>query len=618
MAQLGEVIAGSDALPKTKRAELRGRISTMPGLAATLPTTPGGRLRVDRAAIRRETHLDGKWLLRCSDPSLSAQDIAAGYKQLLERSWRDMTTHLDLRQVHHRKEEHIRAHVLLCWPGLLLIRIAKNTLSDRTWRRIREELETLQSGTSPATPERSTNAPNSPTPNARSTAPSNSTNRPGSCTSPPSPARQTPPAAVGATRSRSRPHHRWSPAPSCLPRSLSRGAQVYGCLCTTTTITNADHRSGHVLQLLRRRADRHEGHVHDPVARERYMEGDALMPRRIAGAVVLMVVAALLSACAPLSAVAPESYFSRWGNAGPLAEPGFFPIGVWLQDPRRTYNGTTTAVQYRDMGANLIVGSYEPWSAVHDAAVPDGMWVLADSSVTPTAKASSKVVGYVSVDEPDMALHDGQCIPPNRLRQLVNQIRYRDQTRPVFVNFGKGFALPDFAHGSNCPIPTGRDAWRANGHHDPDDAYPDDYIDTYHDTSQDGIYYQWAAAPDIVSVDHYSTTDTYEPALNRSPEGYGRMVRRAREFAERSNSDKPVWAVIQTTNIGYGFTGQPTPAEVRNFVRLAMEGGADGIIYFAHCFEPVFYEDCLLRNPAMVEELKRINVDIADGVYNGS
>ena len=96
------------------------------------------------------------------------------------------------------------------------------------------------------------------------------------------------------------------------------------------------------------------------------------------------------------------------------------------------------------------------------------------------------------------------------------------------------------------------------------------------------------------------------------------MVRRAREFAERSNSDKPVWAVIQTTNIGYGFTGQPTPAEVRNFVRLAMEGGADGIIYFAHCFEPVFYEDCLLRNPAMVEELKRINVDIADGVYNGS
>jgi len=31
-----------------------------------------------------------------------------------------MKTHLDLRPVHHRKEERIRAHVLLCWLALLL------------------------------------------------------------------------------------------------------------------------------------------------------------------------------------------------------------------------------------------------------------------------------------------------------------------------------------------------------------------------------------------------------------------------------------------------------------------------------------------------------------------
>jgi hypothetical protein len=36
--------------------------------------------------------LDGKYLLRCGDPDLSAEDIALGYKQLLEveRGWRDM------------------------------------------------------------------------------------------------------------------------------------------------------------------------------------------------------------------------------------------------------------------------------------------------------------------------------------------------------------------------------------------------------------------------------------------------------------------------------------------------------------------------------------------------
>jgi len=148
VAQLSEKIERSDGLSTTKRAELRGKISTMPGLNRYLRVTPTGLLRIDAAAVHRETHLDGKWLLRCSDPSLSPEDIAAGYKQLLEveRGWRDMKTHLDLRPVHHRKEERIRAHVLLCWLALLLIRIAENEIPTHTWRRIREELQTLHVG----------------------------------------------------------------------------------------------------------------------------------------------------------------------------------------------------------------------------------------------------------------------------------------------------------------------------------------------------------------------------------------------------------------------------------------------------------------------------------------
>jgi hypothetical protein len=148
LTQLGEKIEGSDALAKTKRAELRGKISTMPTLNRYLRVTPAGLLRIDAAAIKAETRLDGKWLLRCSDPSLSGADIAAGYKQLLEveRGWRDMKTYLDLRPVYHRKEERIRAHVLLCWLALLLIRIAENEIPTHTWRRIREELATMHVG----------------------------------------------------------------------------------------------------------------------------------------------------------------------------------------------------------------------------------------------------------------------------------------------------------------------------------------------------------------------------------------------------------------------------------------------------------------------------------------
>jgi hypothetical protein len=44
-------------------------------------------------------NLDGKYLLRTSDPGLSAEDIALGYKQLLEveRGWRDLKQVIDLR-----------------------------------------------------------------------------------------------------------------------------------------------------------------------------------------------------------------------------------------------------------------------------------------------------------------------------------------------------------------------------------------------------------------------------------------------------------------------------------------------------------------------------------------
>jgi Transposase DDE domain len=148
VAQLDTLIARSDRLTARKRAELRGRISTMPGLNRYLRVTPSGLLRIDQAAIAGEERLDGKWLLRCSDPTLSAEDIALGYKQLLEveRGWRDMKTHLELRPVAHRKEERIRSHVLLCWLALLLIRVAETNDPTRTWRRIREQLQTLHLG----------------------------------------------------------------------------------------------------------------------------------------------------------------------------------------------------------------------------------------------------------------------------------------------------------------------------------------------------------------------------------------------------------------------------------------------------------------------------------------
>jgi hypothetical protein len=148
LAQLQEMIDGSDKLSATKRAELRGVISTKPGLHRYLRVTPGGLLRTDKHAVKAETGLDGKYLLRSSDPHLSAEDIALGYKQLLEveRGWRDMKQVIDLRPIYHRLEDRIRAHVVLCWLALLLVRVAETT-TGQTWPALRRDLGRLHVGT---------------------------------------------------------------------------------------------------------------------------------------------------------------------------------------------------------------------------------------------------------------------------------------------------------------------------------------------------------------------------------------------------------------------------------------------------------------------------------------
>ena len=57
-----------------------------------------------------------------------------------------MKSVLDLRPVYHRLEERIRAHVILCWLALLLIRVAENH-TGQTWPAMRRELQRIHIGT---------------------------------------------------------------------------------------------------------------------------------------------------------------------------------------------------------------------------------------------------------------------------------------------------------------------------------------------------------------------------------------------------------------------------------------------------------------------------------------
>jgi len=106
-----------------------------------------GMIKIDKGKIKEEAHLDGKYIISTSDDTLTPEDVALGYKQLMEveRAFRTLKTTLDLRPVYHRKDERIQAHVFLCFLALLLVRIAERK-TKMTWDRIKDQIERLHLG----------------------------------------------------------------------------------------------------------------------------------------------------------------------------------------------------------------------------------------------------------------------------------------------------------------------------------------------------------------------------------------------------------------------------------------------------------------------------------------
>ena len=109
--------------------------------------TKTGRLMIDRAKIRDEARLDGKYLISTSDDTLTPEDVALGYKNLLEaeRGFKDLKGTLLMRPVFHRKEDRIRSHVLICFLALVIVRVAEIRAGD-TWRTIGDELGRIKLG----------------------------------------------------------------------------------------------------------------------------------------------------------------------------------------------------------------------------------------------------------------------------------------------------------------------------------------------------------------------------------------------------------------------------------------------------------------------------------------
>ena len=88
-------------------------------------------LAIDRRAVTELARFDGKFVVHSNDDTLTAEDMALGYKQQqrVEEAWRTMKSGLRMRPVFHWAPHRIHAHIAITVLSLLLERSHRARLS---------------------------------------------------------------------------------------------------------------------------------------------------------------------------------------------------------------------------------------------------------------------------------------------------------------------------------------------------------------------------------------------------------------------------------------------------------------------------------------------------------
>lgn len=102
LARLREELRNLKYLPDGQHTGAVCALRGHPAYGRFLKQFADGRLVIDRANVKAAERLDGKYLLRTSDDTLSAEDVALGYKQLIEieDAFRTLKQTLELRPVY--------------------------------------------------------------------------------------------------------------------------------------------------------------------------------------------------------------------------------------------------------------------------------------------------------------------------------------------------------------------------------------------------------------------------------------------------------------------------------------------------------------------------------------
>jgi hypothetical protein len=265
---------------------------------------------------------------------------------------------------------------------------------------------------------------------------------------------------------------------------------------------------------------------------------------------------------------------AKWQN-GPPADEHYFPIAVWLQDPKN-------AERYKAAGINLYVGLWRGPTTNQLAELQKaGMSVICGQNRAGLEnKDHPSIVGWMHNDEPDNAQSLGQGkgygppILPAKIVGDYERMRLADPTRPVLLNLGQGVAWDNYI---------GRGVRR---------NHPEDY-------------FEYLKGCDIASFDIY-------PVVHDKPEVAGKLefvARGVERLVQWTRGEKPVWNCIECTHISNPDV-KATPQQVLTEVWMALIHGSRGLIYFVHQFKPTFKEAALLDDPEMLSAITALNRQI--------
>ena len=105
-----------------------------------------GMIRIDRKAIKEAQKYDGKWVLLTNDDTLTVEDAATGYKNLMviERCFRTLKrTQIKMEPMYHWLPHRIVSHIKICVLALLIERVIELEC-EQPWTKIRHTLSTLK------------------------------------------------------------------------------------------------------------------------------------------------------------------------------------------------------------------------------------------------------------------------------------------------------------------------------------------------------------------------------------------------------------------------------------------------------------------------------------------